>query len=460
MSYYAFTKPSPLAGIETFGTTLAHVLEKRGERGYQKELKQEERDYQARLLEEDRQRQKQYGTTMGRVITESGVIDSLDKAQQTINTAIAQGVPPDLAHKAVEPHVKALGKKAELEYADQLSQRRYEALFPPLPGQPLQAPEPSLEALDQPPEALPGQPPQVPGQPPEVLPEQPSLIDTSARDNFPRIVTDSQGREYGQQDINKLLASQDAGIREIGKSLDKKLQVLQSNYLQEQVEIRKRYRKDIKEHAEPYKNITDLQNKVNRLDQVQQIIDTEPASFNENFWRTTARALLEDMGSSTFATLFKNDAQRKVYSLLRTSFNTKEIGGSNPSTREVLMTMETLPSGFKSKISNEYITKLLKNEAEITLEQAKIISEIRDNDQTFSEYQNAIQQRIAPFQEKKQQELARLSEIQAAKAQVKNLHIEKGYSAVLAPDGTIKQIPRKEVARVTSPEAGGVLLQR
>lgn len=456
MSYYAFTKPSPLAGIEAFGTTLASILEKRGERGYQKELKQEERDYQARLLEEDRQRQKQYGTTMGRVITESGVIDSLDKAQQTVNTAIAQGVPPDLAHKAVEPHVKALGKKAEATYAAEINQKRLEALFGPqlgqplqAPGEPPQAPGPSLEALDQPPA---GQPSQAPVQPP--------LIDTSARDNFPRTITDSRGRVYNQDDILRILGDSDPGIREIGKALDKQLKNEQSNYLQEQAKKREGYRKDIKEHAEPYKNITDLQNKVNRLDQVQQIIDTEPASFNENFWRTTARALLEDMGSSTFATLFKNDAQRKVYSLLRTSFNTKEIGGSNPSTREVLMTMETLPSGFKSKISNEYITKLLKNEAEITLEQAKIISEIRDNDQTFSEYQNAIQQRIAPFQEKKQQELARLSEIQVAKAQLKNLHIKKGHSAVLAPDGTIKQIPRKEVARVTSPEAGGVLLKR
>ncbi len=420
--------PHPLAGgIESIGSSLGSALQQRGERSY--EQKQKERE---------RTRQSQYGGTLERVVG-GKPIENMQELTSIRARLLKQRIPSAEVDKMLAPHAavilgqaketaKAATEKAKLE----TQYKHIDKIFGPLGG----GGDQQLQSLD--------------GQQP--IGEEVNEV----AQGMPRTVTSSQGREFSQNDMSRMIMDPDVGVRESGKSLQDQLNRKQTAYLGEQQEIRKEHRGRISKHADPFTDMIKLRKNVDRLNEVERIVKTEKASYDQSTWRTVASALLDDANHPYVADLIKTEPQKKLFALLRPFFGTKEIGGSNPSTREVLITLSTLPSATKKKVTNEYITKLLKNEAETMLEQGKVINEIQDEDQTFSEYQQRLEERIAPFQAKKQEELVRLSEVQAAKAITKYKKPKRNYTFVLSPTGDVKEIKNENLSRAI--KAGGINL--
>ena len=426
MSIQEFEHPLA-AGIRGAGSSLSAALQQRGERKYQKGVKEEDFQRQQNQLAADRKRQALYGGALNEVLAEVGQIDSIEKSQQAEAGLISRGVPQDIAHKMLEPATTTL-----IDEAKEIGKAKTE--------------QDKLKAQQDYSRELFG------GEGGDLAP-----LDNSAAEGMPRSITSPDGVQYSENKINQMMASNHIGDREVGKSYRDRLNKIQSNYLDEQRDIRKSNTDRIEKHAEPFNDRVKLRRDVNRLNEVESIIKNQNASFDQNFWRVAAQGLLADKNMNEMSNLFKNDAQRKLFGLLRPFFSTKEIGGSNPSTKEVLITLSTLPSGTQPKQTNEYITKLLKNEAELLLEQANIINEIRDEDQTFAQYQRKIDERIAPFQEQKQQELVRLNEVQAAETQLKRKKPKRGHSFVLGPDGNVRELKDDVVSQAV--KSGGIKIK-
>ena len=426
------------------GSALGSALQQRGqrasdlrktasEREYQKGLTEEEREFQRIQKENERTRVSKYGGALEAVLAKTGTIDSVEKYQLAQAGLVKQGVPTAEATNLLAPSAGILLEQAKEKAKAGTEQDKLTAQYEHIAN-------------------IFG--PQTPTGDQQMQP--PGEEGNEGAQGVPRTFTNSEGREFSQNDISRLMLDPNVGVREVGKSYQDQLNKRQMEYLGEQKDIRKENRERIHKHAEPFADLTTLRKNVNRLNEVERIIKNEEASYDQSTWRSVASALLDDTNRPHVADLIKTEPQKQLFSLLRPFFGTKEIGGSNPSTREVLFTLSTLPSGTKKKATNEYIAKLLKNEAETLLEQGKVINEIQDEDQTFSQYQKQIEERIAPFQQQKQQELVRLAEVQAAQAQIKYKKAKSGYVFVLTPDGEIREYKNDVAAQAV--KNGGINL--
>lgn len=111
---------------------------------------------------------------------------------------------------------------------------------------------------------------------------------------------------------------------------------------------------------EKFPDLNKSQTDLNKLYQAKKIIEEMP----DDLMRKLVQAKLEGRGLDQMAQIFKSPEQQKLFYLLRPYLETKEIGGSNPSTKEVLLAMSSLPSGLNTKEANKYIINQMINDKE------------------------------------------------------------------------------------------------
>ncbi len=153
-------------------------------------------------------------------------------------------------------------------------------------------------------------------------------------------------------------------------------------------------RKEIAQYSKPFENVSELQSNVKKLQEAKNIIESE--DFNVSKFRKGITGILEGE-ESPVAELFKTPAQQKLFALLRDSLKPKDIGGSNPSTREVLIAMSAIPSYLKGKEANKYIIDKMIEAAEQNLDKGMLISGLRKyNDSASpSDFKDAIESKIS-----------------------------------------------------------------
>ena len=272
-----------------------------------------------------------------------------------------------------------------------------------------------------------------------------------------RSVTGPDGQQVTQKQIDLMTAAPYEGIRRLGESYQNQLNEATKSQMKENVEIRKEERKKISDFIKPFQDISEMKKHVGRFKAVQRLITRDAASYDDDFWRITAQALLEDKGNIAMSEILKTDAQQKMYALLRPYLATKEIGGSNPSTREVLLSLAALPSGFKGKGANEYIGQLFLNEAEVMLKKSEISNEItRNKNITFNEFQSQLSEQLDPMIESKQNELQKMQDTQLARMQIKGKRPHLGYKFMMSPDGKPVEVNERDIENAI--QSGGVLL--
>lgn len=102
---------------------------------------------------------------------------------------------------------------------------------------------------------------------------------------------------------------------------------------------------------EKFPDIEKSESDLRKLYEASKIIEDLP----DDLMRKVIQAKLEDKSMDSISEIFKTAGQQKLFYLMRPYLQTKEIGGSNPSTKEVLLALASLPSGLKTKEANKYI---------------------------------------------------------------------------------------------------------
>lgn len=252
------------------------------------------------------------------------------------------------------------------------------------------------------------------------------------------------GRSLSRNQIKQLISSPYVSTREEGKAYQTELNeaVNQQNITNR--DIKKKNQQVIDKFSEPYQDASLLASNVNRMKRVKRIIKDNPKDFDRPFWATGMQALLTSTGKENISELFKNANQQKVFSELRPFLAPKDIGGSNPSTREVMINYETLVGPLKGLEANEYIADLLLNEAEILQKQGVYVNKFRDDGFTFSQFQRRIEENMKPFREERQQSMENLQLAHQVRSTMKFQVAPEGTVFMYDPKTREKRTVKKE----------------
>jgi hypothetical protein len=255
------------------------------------------------------------------------------------------------------------------------------------------------------------------------------------------------------------------GIKTLGQSLDQRWNDQYKQGSKEQSEIRKEYRDQIVKYSEPYQDINKIETGVNKLKEAQKLIQSGRVSLDDNWVRNVVSGFLEGH-ESPLAEVAKTPEQQKLWYLLKDSLKSKEVGGSNPSTKEVLLSKTALPGDMKSQDANEYIIGNMLQNSENELFKAKTIRTERGKAGTpaFIQFQSNVDDKVNKYSQQRQQEYdksfaersAKKELVAAAKERIVGMRPEKGMVWVMSPDGDSTKIPVKDLDRAI--KAGGVLI--
>ena len=262
-----------------------------------------------------------------------------------------------------------------------------------------------------------------------------------------------------------MLATPDEGVQNIGKSMDQRWNQQFKQDSLEQKEIRKEYRDQIVKYSEPYQDINKIETGVNKLKEAQKLIQSGRVSLDDNWVRNVVNGFLEGH-ESPLAEVAKTPEQQKLWYLLKDSLKSKDVGGSNPSTKEVLLAKTALPGDMKSQDANEYIIGNMLQNAENELYKGKTIRQERGKAGTpsFIQFQVNVDDKVNKYSQKRQQEYdksfaeksAKKEMVAAAKERIVGKRPEKGMVWVMSPNGDSTKIPKKDLDRAI--KAGGVLI--
>lgn len=155
-------------------------------------------------------------------------------------------------------------------------------------------------------------------------------------------------------------------------------------------------RNKIEKYMEPYANTSDLKKQEKKLLEAEKIIETQNIG---NTFSNMVTAILEESHPS-IAEYAKTPAQRKLWHLLYDSLRPKELGGSNPSTKEVLLSRSRLPLGIYGKEADEYIIKSMINDVRNNIQKSKTMHALNkyDPNMNFSDFQSIIEKKFSDFE--------------------------------------------------------------
>ena len=253
---------------------------------------------------------------------------------------------------------------------------------------------------------------------------------------------------YHPQMVQELRASPNPTDQREAQAIDNYL--LQNEKLEgkEGVEQRKEWRGEIKEFSKPFQDLTKLDSQVKKLEKARELILSGKTNLDENWVRRAVMSVLEDANAPQKAELLKTEEDRILYSMIYDSLRTKDLGGSNPSTREVLLSLAAKPSPYKGMKANlavidDMMRLALENQAK-----GKAINEIRDRAGpiSFPRFQVEVSERaneiLGPEEERAQREQMRME----AAMSIRGQKPKKGFAFVMnKKTGVVHQVPLSQV---------------
>jgi hypothetical protein len=281
-------------------------------------------------------------------------------------------------------------------------------------------------------------------------------VDATANDKY--TIEDPNYGTVSRRQIDQLLSAPYAEANRLGESLDRRWSDTYKQSSREAAEIRKENRQEIKSYAEPYKDISKLRGNLGKLEKARELIESGKVSVDGNWFRNTALAIAEGR-EEPYAEMIKTKEQQELWYLLRDSLKPKEVGGSNPSTKEVLIAMSSLPSPYKDQAANQFIVENMINKAKADVYKAEQISGLRSKESgsTFPVFQGKIESATEKYMEEQDKLLSKKMGIINAKQAVKDYPPKDGFVWMVAPDGSPRQVRISDAK--WAQQSGGVLIQ-
>lgn len=164
----------------------------------------------------------------------------------------------------------------------------------------------------------------------------------------------------------------------------------------QQHEIMKENRAANQKYSEPYEDISKLNTIVNKLEQAKKIIESE--EFDSSIFQRGLVAFLESGDEGALGELLKTPAQKKLFHLIRDSLRVKELGGSNPSTKELLIELASKPSYLTGVEASKFMIDNMIEDAKRNLKKSHIISGLRKYDPSMSPevFKSLVEEKTLP----------------------------------------------------------------
>lgn len=164
---------------------------------------------------------------------------------------------------------------------------------------------------------------------------------------------------------------------------------------QEAAEL-KEDRKEIREFSKAYEDIPKLEEQVRDMERLQEIIERGDLDASE--WKKILLAVQND-NHSELRKILQNAGMQEAESIIIRNLKSKDLGGSNPSTREVLLKMAEFPSAINKTEANRLISKRLVENAKRNLYQGKVINALRsyDKNMTAPEFKETVAKKVSGF---------------------------------------------------------------
>jgi hypothetical protein len=140
-----------------------------------------------------------------------------------------------------------------------------------------------------------------------------------------------------------------------------------------QEERAKEDRAELAKYTESFAPINELRNQAKNLSRLEQVL----AKYDPNVIQKTLIAALDTGFTESLRKILTTEDQDIIESIIIPFVRTKDFGGSNPSTKEVLIKMKQYPSIYNSKASNKILLGSLKSYVMANLKKAEAAQAIR-----------------------------------------------------------------------------------
>lgn len=162
-------------------------------------------------------------------------------------------------------------------------------------------------------------------------------------------------------------------------------------------------RKEINEFAKPFKNIEELKQNKHFAQEAKELIDS--GRISPGFVRSVAMVLSEGKAGHVLGEklqkLVTNADEQKLQALMMRFARPKDLGGSNPSTTEVLLALQRYPDILNSPEANKFLIDEMVRQADIDLKKGQLIAGLRKYDPYMdsSTFEELVNDKIGTYAE-------------------------------------------------------------
>ena len=406
---------------------------------------------------------KQAGTVLQGLIEDAGPDMDINKFQSVMSAAISQGVDPGIIKLYSDTYTPYLKTKA-LTNASQDIKNKYKPInktqddnIRSTPQNPQDLREEGMKTSEITPSSSPISKINEFKKP--IVQEDSQVIETPAGTFAASEFIDTPEGRFHPMQVAEMFASPNPADQRQAKSIHDYI-VNKENYkYKDQIQKSKEARNEIKEFSKPYQDIPKLTSHVKKLEKAKDIILKGNVNLNDNWMRTVVQSILQETGAPSYAELVKSEDAKILYSLIYDSLRTKDLGGSNPSTREVLLSLAAKPNEYKGIKANLTIINDMIRESKENLYKGESIAKIRsrDGDISFGNFQLDLASDIFPKMQELDKKFELDDKILDAKILYKGKRPKSGYSYIMKPDGQVVEVPKSDVKMLID-EHEGVLI--
>lgn len=438
-------------GISQAGTALGNALQQISARRQQ----EKQRKALAPMFDED--------STLGKIVSQpgglqmlqsmGGVLGPLIKEEQrakNVNAINDRWTPIEEGGDKTQPDMPI--QQAQPEPQDNTL---LESIVGPQTEEQAQQGQPIQQAQQQP-EASPLQQIQQANQ---EIPEEKDVVQTKGGSYPSDEFFETPFGKFHPKQLEELMNSPYQENRQKADTISKFLVQQENLQGKENIQQRKEWRASINKFSEKFEDMPTMKLNRNRLERAKKMIEDDKINLGDNWFRNVSGTVLGEKGLPELKELLKTSDQKLFYNLIYPFIKPKEMGGSNPSTREVLMALQAQPSELKGKEANLEIINRMLLTANSDLEKGSIANEVRGKPGTISygrflnEVNEGVSERIEPLEKKYALESLALEK----QKEFKNTPAGEGNMLILSPLGAVERHPAKDRKFLES--QGGIFIK-
>lgn len=235
---------------------------------------------------------------------------------------------------------------------------------------------------------------------------------------------------------------------------------LDKERLREKNKVAAENRAAIKELKAPYKDMRKLRKHVKDAEKARNIIlNSGKFSFDETWFRGALSAIADVRGYEAAKDILQTPEQQMMFSLLYDQLRPKELGGSNPSTKEVILSMSKLPNPYKGKAANAYIIGNILKDAKLQEYQGKVMNDISleyGDNISEAQFTDILNNKLLEKADQLDRELENEADVVQATELMKERTQKPGHIWALTPTKDLIQIPAQD--RIKAQASGLTIL--